>query len=112
MADPDARKVPLETPAQSRMQKRLGSRLVLGGMIGAALGLVFGAVLGLIFFEGASAIWTAALSGLLFGFIVGMLTLGYSSLESPDPGEEPSDTPRPIADRPAAVREEQEHPSP
>jgi hypothetical protein len=35
-----------------------------------------------------------------------MLMLGYSSLESPDPGREPSDTARPIADRREAVREE------
>lgn len=41
--------------------------------------------------------------GLLIG---GLLVAGYSSLESPDPGREPSDTLRPIADRPSLVRDE------
>jgi hypothetical protein len=35
-----------------------------------------------------------------------MLVAGYSALESPDPGKEPSDTERPILDRPEATREE------
>jgi hypothetical protein len=46
----------------------------------------------------------------VFGLGVGMLVAGYSSLESPDPGAEPSDTARPVADRPEVVREE--HPDP
>ena len=109
MVDPDPRKVASETPAQARLNKRLGSRLGIGGLIGAVVGLIFGGVLSFMFFEGAGAFWIAALSGGFFGFLVGTLILGYSSLESPDPGEEPSDTQRPMADRPGAVREEHEH---
>ena len=41
---------------------------------------------------------------------VGMLVAGYSSLESPDPGAEHSDTVRPVADRPEVVREEHQDP--
>ena len=108
MTDPDDREVAHETPAQVRMHKRLGFRLFVGGLVGGLVGLAFGAVLGVMFFERAGAMWTAALAGGLFGFVFGLLILGYSSLESPDPGEEPSDTNHPIADRPEAVREEQE----
>lgn len=98
--------VPLEPPARSRMRRRLGSRLVIGGLGGAAVGAVLGAVVGVVVFDRDGAVWTAALAGVVFGFAVGMLVLGYSSLESPDPGAEPSDTDRPIADRPENVREE------
>ena len=113
VADPDAtnHQVPPETPAQERMHKRLGSRLLLGGFLGAVAGLVLGALMGLIFFDRPGAIWTAALGGAVFGLGVGMLMLGYSSLESPDPGAEPSDTKRPIADRPQLTREEDEPPA-
>ncbi len=45
-----------------------------------------------------------------FGGLVGALIGGYASLESPNPGREPSDTERPIVDRPGLVREE--HPGP
>jgi hypothetical protein len=67
-------------------------------------------MLGLLFFEGSAAILTSVLAAAVFGLGVGMLVAGYSSLESPDPGSEPSDTARPIADRPEVVREE--HPDP
>jgi hypothetical protein len=99
-----------DTSAQDRMHKRLSFRLPIGGLVGGLVGLAFGAVLGLIFFQKAGAIGTAALAGGLFGVILGLLVLGYSSLESPNPGDEPSDTERPIADRPEAIREEHEHP--
>jgi hypothetical protein len=67
---------------------------------------VVGALVGLLFFEGSAAILTSVLAAGVFGLGVGMLIAGYSSLESPDPGAEPSDTARPVADRPEAVREE------
>jgi hypothetical protein len=44
------------------------------------------------------------------GTMLALLWGGYSSLESPDPGREPSDTERPIADRSELVREESEEP--
>jgi hypothetical protein len=42
--------------------------------------------------------------------MLALLWGGYSSLESPDPGREPSDTERPITDRSELVREESAQP--
>ncbi len=95
------------TPAEARLLGRLGSRLVAGGVGGAAIGLALGAIIGFLAFDRAGATWASVLGGGIFGLAVGMLVFAYSSLESPDPGAEPSDTERPVADRPEAVREEQ-----
>jgi hypothetical protein len=100
------RGVGAESPSQARMHRRLGRRLPLGGLVGAIAGAVVGALVGLLFFEGSAAILTSVLAAGVFGLGVGMLIAGYSSLESPDPGAEPSDTVRPVTDRPDAVREE------
>lgn len=78
----------------------------MGGLVGATVGLALGALIGVFAFDRTGAIWASVLGAGIFGFAVGMLILGYSSLESPDAGSEPSDTARPIADRPEAVREE------
>jgi hypothetical protein len=88
------------------MNRRLGRRLPLGGLLGAIAGAVVGALVGLLLFDGSAAILTSVLAAGVFGLGVGMLVAGYSSLESPDPGAEPSDTARPVADRPEVVREE------
>jgi hypothetical protein len=69
-------------------------------------GVAIGALVGLLFFDRPTAILTSIIAAGVFGLGIGMLIAGYSSLESPDPGAEPSDTARPIADRPEAVREE------
>jgi drug/metabolite transporter (DMT)-like permease len=92
------------------MRRRLGGRLLLGGLLGAVAGAMVGVLGGLLFFDRSAAILASILASAVFGLGVGMLVAGYSSLESPDPGAEPSDTARPIADRPEAVREE--HPDP
>ena len=92
------------------MHKRLGARLPLGGVLGAIAGAMVGALVGLLFFDRSAAILASILALAVFGLGVGMLVAGYSSLESPDPGVEPSDTARPVADRPELVREE--HPEP
>jgi hypothetical protein len=99
-----------ESPSQGRMHMRLGRRLPLGGLLGAIAGVLVGALVGLLFFDRSAAILMSIVGAGVFGLGVGMLIAGYSSLESPDPGDEPSDTARPIADRPEAVREE--HPDP
>ena len=91
------------------MHKRLGARLPLGGLLGAIAGATVGALGGFLFFDRSAAVLTSILASAVFGLGVGMLVAGYSSLESPDPGAEPSDTARPIADRPEALREE--HPN-
>ena len=82
----------------------------LGGLLGAIAGAIVGAVVGLLVFDRSVAVLTSILASAVFGLGVGMLVAGYSSLESPDPGAEPSDTARPVADRPQVVREE--HPDP
>jgi hypothetical protein len=92
------------------MQRRLGGRLPLGGLLGAVAGAMFGALVGLVFFDRPAAILASILASAVFGLGVGMLVAGYSSLESPDPGAEPSDTARPVADRPEVVREEHQDP--
>ena len=92
------------------MHRRLGGRLPLGGLLGAVAGAMFGALVGLVFFDRSAAILASILASGVFGLGVGMLVAGYSSLESPDPGAEPSDTARPVSDRPEVVREE--HPDP
>jgi len=95
-----------ESPSQARMHRRLGGRLPFGGLLGAVAGAMVGAVIGLLFFDRSAAILASILASAVFGLGVGMLVAGYSSLESPDPGAEPSDTARPVADRPEVVREE------
>jgi ABC-type uncharacterized transport system permease subunit len=92
------------------MHRRLRGRLPLGGLLGAIAGAMVGALVGLLFFDRSAAIVTWILASVVFGLGVGMLVAGYSSLESPDPGAEPSDTARPVTDRPEVVREE--HPDP
>jgi predicted phage tail protein len=92
------------------MHKRLSGRLPLGGLLGAIAGAIVGALIGLLFFEGSAAILASILASTVFGVGVGMLVAGYSSLESPDPGAEPSDTAHPVTDRPEAVREEHAEP--
>ena len=103
---PTGREAGVEGPSQARMQRRFGRRLPFGGLIGAIVGLGAGALLGFLLFDRPAAIMTTILVAGLFGLGTGMLIAGYSSLESPDPGDEPSDTVRPMADRPEAVREE------
>jgi hypothetical protein len=95
-----------ESPSQVRMHRRLRLRLPFGGLVGALTGVVVGGLLGLLFFDRSVAILMSIVASGVFGVGVGMLIAGYSSLESPDPGAEPSDTARPVADRPKAVREE------
>jgi hypothetical protein len=104
------RGVGTESPSQARMHRRLRGRLPLGGLLGAIAGAMVGALVGLLFFDRSAAILTSILASTVFGLGVGMLVAGYSSLESPDPGAEPSDTARPVTDRPEVVREE--HPDP
>lgn len=83
--------------------------MVVGGFTGAIVGAVVGTLIGFVFFDHSAAVAMSIVGAGVFGLGVGMLIGGYSSLESPDPGAEPSDTARPVADRPEAIREE--HPN-
>jgi hypothetical protein len=94
------------------MHRRISGRLLLGAIVGAAVGASLGAGGGLIFSSfGRPAFWGSLVCGSIFGVGVGMLVLGYSSLESPDPGDEPSDTARPVKDRADLTREEDPAPA-
>lgn len=96
---------------ERRMRTRIPKRIALGLAIGAGLGAVMGALAGAIPSAPASiGILVIVFACAIFGGMVGALIGGYASLESPDPGREPSDTERPITDRPGLTREE--HPGP
>jgi hypothetical protein len=85
------------------MKRRLGASLLIGPLVG----LVIGAIIAAVAFDswGTGSVMVT-LGTAIAGTILALLWGGYSSLESPDPGREPSDTERPIADRSALVREE------
>lgn len=96
---------PMQDPS-SRMGSRLARRLVIGLIGGSLIGLVVGAALGATFFEPGGLRFVLSTVGAgVAGTLLGGLWAGYSSLESPDPGREPSDTRRPMSDA-ELVREE------
>jgi hypothetical protein len=77
----------------ARSARSLGWGALLGAIGGAAIG--FGA--GYAFFEGAG-VWAVVLAVSIAGALLGAFWGGMSSLESPDPGTEPSETEHPIRD--------------
>ena len=88
------------------MGSRLARRLVIGLIGGSLIGLVVGAALGATFFEpGGPRFVLSTVGAGVAGTLLGGLWAGYSSLESPEPGREPSDTRRPMSDA-EFVREE------
>lgn len=92
-----------------RISSRLGRRTTLALVAGPLVGLAVGGAISALVLDG----WRPAAIGIVLGAVVAcsiltVLWAGYSSLESPDPGREPSDTERPIADRGSLVREEDE----
>lgn len=92
-----------------RISTRFGRRTIVALVLGPLAGLTIGGLVAAIVLDG----WDAAAIGIVLGGLVActllaLLWAGYSSLESPDPGREPSDTERPIADRRSMVREEDE----
>lgn len=98
-----------QSQRSQRFKRRIGGRLLTGFVVGALLGAIAGVVLGLVFFDaGGFGFWMAIVASVIFGTFVSVLLGGYSSLESPDPGAEPSDTMRPMQDRPEPTRQEQE----
>ena len=96
----------------ARLTSRLSSRFLVAIVVGPLIGLAIGAIVGFIFFEPGGGGFTITLIGSAIGVTMfALLWAGYSSLESPDPGREPSDTQRPISDRDDLVREEHEQTS-
>ena len=98
--------MPQRRTLQERFEPRLKGRLFAGTVIGVLVGGALGLVVGILVFDRTGAVIAATLGGVIAGLLYGALVGSYSSLESPDPGREPSDTERPIADRSALVREE------
>jgi hypothetical protein len=100
---------PTTESANERMRRRLSSRLIAGIALGLLLGVVAGVIVGsIVSAPGRLGFWIALVGCAVFATFVGALLAGYSSLESPDPGEEPSDTRSPLIDRPELTREEHE----
>lgn len=92
---------------QERFEPRLKGRLFAGFLVGALVGGALGLVVGILFFEGRpGAIIATTLGGVIAGLLYGALVGSFSSLESPDPGAEPSETAHPLED--PAVDEEHE----
>jgi hypothetical protein len=104
---------PIPGPRSGRMGSRLRRRLAVAALVGPATGIVIGAVIGLVAFDRwGSGSWMALVASVIACTMLALLWAGYSSLESPDPGREPSDTSHPIADRDELVREESGDPIP
>jgi hypothetical protein len=95
----------------TRIGSRLRRRLGFAVLIGPVAGLVVGAIVAWLAFDswGRGSVMVLVAT-VLAGTMLALLWGGYSSLESPDPGREPSDTDRPIVDRPELVREEFDDP--
>jgi hypothetical protein len=103
MSDPVSRSDPASRRVETRLRRRLGTAL----LIGPVAGLVIGAVVAMLAFDswGRGSIMVMV-GAVIAGTFLALLWGGYSSLESPDPGREPSDTRRPLVDREDLVREE------
>jgi hypothetical protein len=94
-------------PATQRIAGRFRRRVGVAALAGPIVGLAIGAIVGWVAFgRWGGGMVLSCVAGAVAGTILSLLWAGYSSLESPDPGQEPSDTERPIADRPELVREE------
>jgi hypothetical protein len=94
-----------QTEGAERVRHRLPKNLFIGTVLGAIVGAVGGAIVGAAI-GGASAAVIGLVVGAFFVAGFGALVGGYGSLESPQPGEEPSQMPRPVADVPEMTTEE------
>ena len=96
-----------DDPAARRVGSRLRSRFAIALIAGPIIGLAGGALIAVIAFDtwGRGSVMVL-IGAAVAATLLALLWAGYSSLESPDPGREPSDTQHPIADRPQLTREE------
>ena len=105
--DVDDSDEPLDPPT-ARAGRRLGRGILLGLGIGALAGVAIGTILGATMGTGgATKFWTFFVGAFVACSAVGALVGSYSSLESPQPGREPSDTERPLRDTDGLTTEEQ-----
>jgi hypothetical protein len=96
-----------EQRRDARHAGRLWRRLFLGAVIGFAVCGLVGLVIGLIAYRPWSlAMWVAFLGAGFFGGVVGAIAGGMSSLESPDPGREPSQFSEPVSEPGGLTRPE------
>lgn len=98
--------MPQRRTLQERFEPRLKGRLFAGTVIGVLVGGTLGLVVGILVFDRTGAVIAATLGGVIAGLLYGALVGSYSSLESPDPGAEPSGTAHPLEE--PAVTEEHE----
>lgn len=71
------------------------------------MGIAIGIAVGIFAFEGrAGAVAACAIAGLVAGLLYGTIVGSFAALESPDPGQEPSETQHPLSE--PAVDEEHE----
>jgi hypothetical protein len=81
---------------ERRLAGRTRNGLIVGAIAGAVIGVVAGAVAG-----GSMPsliMWTLSLA--LAGLVVGGIWGGFTGLESPDPGAEPTGSSEPLAEPP------------
>lgn len=83
------------SPASRRTGERLPRRILAGTLIGAAVGALIGLVAGAVAYDG-TAVVACALAGALGLGLLGSFIGGMSSLESPQPGNEPSERTEPL----------------
>jgi hypothetical protein len=95
------------TPRTVRIRKRLGKRLIGGLLVGVALGIGIGIVVGsTVYRAGSSAMWAVIIAAAVFAGTIGAFLGGMASLESPDPGLEPSQFDDPLKDPQGLISEE------
>ena len=97
----------MSDPSTGRIGARLRRRILSAVIVGPLVGLAVGAAIAAFAFGSwGRASVMVLIAAVVAGTLLALLVAGYSSLESPDPGREPSDTERPVADREGLVREE------
>jgi hypothetical protein len=102
--------MPERDQMRESFEPRLKGRLSAGVLLGVLVGAILGLTVGFIAFDGrTAAVVACALGGVIAGLLYGALVGSFAGLESPDPGQEPSDTEHPLSE--PAVEEEDE-PSP
>jgi hypothetical protein len=89
------------TSRERRFRLRGRRSLAFGIAAGVVLGGGAGLLLGLVAFRaGGPGMWAAVVAGVIFGFALGAFEGGMATLESPEPGREPSEISRPVRDVP------------
>ena len=94
-----------QTAGAARIRRRMPRNLVVGMIVGTVAGAILGGIVG-VAIGGLGGAIVGLLVGGFFAACLGALVGGYGSLESPQPGEEPSQTDRPVADVPEMTTEE------